>query len=151
MKLTPLDVKKRDFSRTLRGYDTEEVRAFLEMVADELMNLQKNSEELRLRTTQLETRLSDYKDLEEKWKATMMNAQQSAERELDHSRRESEIMKKEAEIKAEEILDDARRKVAVQREEMEMLRAEKNAFVKRLKHLISSQVDLLEILSNDGE
>ncbi|MBC8278809.1 MAG: DivIVA domain-containing protein [FCB group bacterium] len=149
MKLTPLDVKKRDFSRTLRGYDTEEVRAFLEMVADELMNLQKSNEELRLRTTQLDTRLSDYKDLEEKWKATMMNAQQSAERELDHSRRESEIMKKEAEIKAEEILDDARRKVAKHREEMEMLRAEKAAFVKRLKHLISSQVDLLEILNSE--
>lgn len=149
MKLTPLDVKKHDFSRTLRGYDTEEVRAFLEMVADELMNLQKSNEELRLRTTQLDTRLSDYKDLEEKWKATMMNAQQSAERELDHSRRESEIMKKEAEIKAEEILDDARRKVAKHREEMEMLRAEKAAFVKRLKHLISSQVDLLEILNSE--
>ena len=151
MKITPLDVKKHDFARTLRGYDTDEVRAFLEMVADELMNLQKNNEELRLRTTQLDTRLADYKDLEEKWKATMMNAQQSAERELDHSRREAEIMKKEAEIKAEEIIDDARRQVAKHREEMEMLRAEKTAFIKRLKHLISSQVDLLEILNSDDK
>lgn len=149
MKISPLDIKKHEFAKVFRGYDPDEVRAFLEMVSDELMILQKNVEELRLKCAQMDTRLADYKDLEEKWKATMMSAQQSVERELDQSRREAEIMRKEAEIKAEEIIDDARRQVAKYREEIEMLKAEKSAFLRRLKHLISSQVDLLEVLESE--
>ncbi|MDX1429805.1 MAG: DivIVA domain-containing protein, partial [Rhodothermales bacterium] len=29
MKLSPLDIKKQDFKRTMRGVDPEEVQAFL--------------------------------------------------------------------------------------------------------------------------
>ena len=35
MKLTPLDVRKQTFRKTMRGFDHEEVHVFLEMVADE--------------------------------------------------------------------------------------------------------------------
>jgi len=35
VKLTPLDIKKQEFKRSLRGYDPVEVDAFLDMVADE--------------------------------------------------------------------------------------------------------------------
>jgi len=151
MKLSPLEIKKHEFSRSFRGYDVDEVSAFLEMVAEELLNLQKTSEELRLRNTQMETKLADYKDLEEKWKATMMNAQVSAERELDQSRREAEIIRKEAEIKAEQILDESRNLAAKHREEIANLKAEKTAFIRRLKHLINSQVELLEVLENEDK
>ncbi len=149
MKLSPLDIKKHEFSRAFRGYDLDEVRAFLEMVSEELMTLQKSADEMRLRTAQMETKLADYKDLEEKWKATMMSAQASVERELDQSRREADIIRKEAEIKSEELLDETRNQLAKHREEIAMLKAEKNAFIKRLKHLINSQVELLDVLQAD--
>ena len=58
MNISPLDIRKQEFARTLRGYDTDEVRAFLESIADEMANLQKNTEELRMRNVQLETQLS---------------------------------------------------------------------------------------------
>ena len=35
MKLTPLDIKKQEFKRGLRGFDPIEVESFLEMVAEE--------------------------------------------------------------------------------------------------------------------
>ncbi|MFQ5630060.1 MAG: DivIVA domain-containing protein, partial [bacterium] len=39
MKLTPLDIKKQEFKKNLRGYDPIEVDAFLEMVANEFESL----------------------------------------------------------------------------------------------------------------
>lgn len=149
MKLTPLDIKKHEFSTSFRGYDKDEVRALLDMAADELMTLQKSAEDLLIRNAQLETKLADYNSLEEKWKSTMMSAQQSAERELDQSRREAELILREAEHKAEDILDSARKDTAKYREEIEMLKAEKNAFIVRLKHLINSQNELLDVLAQD--
>ena len=151
MNISPLDIRKQEFARTLRGYDTDEVRAFLESIADEMANLQKNTEELRMRNVQLETQLSDFRELEDKWKTTMISAQQSAEREREQARQEADILRRSAEIKAEEILDEARQRAARYREEAEMIRQEKRALVRRLKHLLQSQIELIEILESEDE
>lgn len=151
MNISPLDIRKQEFARALRGYDTDEVRAFLESIADEMANLQKNTEELRMRNVQLETQLSDFRELEDKWKTTMISAQQSAEREREQARQEADILRRSAEIKAEEILDEARQRAARYREEAEMIRQEKRALVRRLKHLLQSQIELIEILESEDE
>ncbi len=39
MKFSPLSIKKQDFSRSVRGFDKEEVQAFLEKLADEFEDL----------------------------------------------------------------------------------------------------------------
>ena len=36
MKITPLDLRKQEFKKGMRGYDVHEVDAFLEMVAKEM-------------------------------------------------------------------------------------------------------------------
>ena len=35
MRVTPLDIRKQPFPKTFRGYDTEAVNSFLEMIASE--------------------------------------------------------------------------------------------------------------------
>lgn len=35
MRLTPLDIKKQEFKRVVRGFDRDEVNTFLEMIAEE--------------------------------------------------------------------------------------------------------------------
>jgi len=35
MKVSPLNIKKQEFTRAMRGYDKEEVEAYLDKLADE--------------------------------------------------------------------------------------------------------------------
>ena len=35
MRITPLDIRRQNFRKTMRGYDADEVEAFLEMIPDE--------------------------------------------------------------------------------------------------------------------
>jgi len=79
----------------------------------------------------------------------MISAQESAEKALEASKREADIIRREAEIKAEEILNEARKNALRYKEEMELLKSEKRSFIKRLKHLISSQLELIDVLEND--
>jgi DivIVA domain-containing protein len=44
--LTPLDVRRYDFGRSLRGYDPERVEQFREQVAEELERLTRQTQEL---------------------------------------------------------------------------------------------------------
>ncbi len=39
MKITPLEIKRQEFKKTMRGYDTIEVETFLEMVSNEMEEL----------------------------------------------------------------------------------------------------------------
>ena len=149
MKLTPLDIKKHEFKKNFRGYDPVEVDSFLEMVSDEMLEMQNRLEELERQKVRMDTQLADYKNLEEKWKSTMISAQESAEKAVKNSRREADIIYREAQVKAEEIIGEARRNVGKFREELELLRTEKRSFIRRFRHLIQSQMELLEVLQRE--
>ena len=36
MKISPVSIKRQEFSKKMRGYDPEEVQAFLEKLADDI-------------------------------------------------------------------------------------------------------------------
>jgi cell division initiation protein len=46
MKLTPLDIRKQEFRKTLRGFDPIEVQTFLEMVGEEYEQLLEKNKQL---------------------------------------------------------------------------------------------------------
>ncbi len=47
MKVSPLNIKKQEFTRAMRGYDKEEVEAYLDKLADEFELLQKENDSLK--------------------------------------------------------------------------------------------------------
>ena len=47
MKLTPLDIKKQEFKKVMRGYDPVEVDTFMDMMANEFEDLLKQQKEMR--------------------------------------------------------------------------------------------------------
>ncbi|NIR51810.1 DivIVA domain-containing protein [candidate division KSB1 bacterium] len=149
MKLTPLDIKKQEFKKSLRGFDPVEVETFLEMVADEFENLIRERNSLSDEVLRLKTQLQDYQDVEKNLKETLMNAQQNIEDSRENSKREAEMIVREAEIKAEKIIEDARIKLVELKNELVVVKAQKDSFARRLRHLLISQLDLIEVLELD--
>ena len=64
--LTPLDVRKKkgDFRRTVRGYDTELVDDFLDMVAERLEELVKQNVALTERSEHLQEQVASFRERE---------------------------------------------------------------------------------------
>ena len=79
MKLTPLDVRHKEFKRGMRGYADDEVDEFLDEVADEFERIFKENIDLGERVEGLEERLAHYRMIEETLQKTLVSAQQSAE------------------------------------------------------------------------
>ena len=65
MKLTPLDIRHKEFKRGMRGYVDGEVDEFLDEVADEFERLFKENIELTERGEALQEKLDQYRNLEE--------------------------------------------------------------------------------------
>lgn len=149
MRLTPLDIKKQEFKKVVRGYDADEVDAFLEMVSDDFESQIREKNELSDELLKLKTQLQDYQSVEDTLKETLMTAQESVNESRKNSNREAELLIREAELKAEKILGDAKLNLAELKNELVIIKAQKNSFARRLKHLLESQIELIQVLELD--
>lgn len=107
MKLTPLDIHHKEFSKSLRGYNEVEVDEFLDQVADELERLFKENIELSERIEAAEEKVRGYQEMERTLNNTLLAAQKSADDIIAKAKHEAEVVLKDAEVKAKEIIHNA--------------------------------------------
>ncbi len=151
MNLTPLDIKKQEFKKSLRGYDPIEVNTFLEMVSTQVKSILSQNKDLKEKIVELETQLQDYKNIEKTLQETLLQAQETTGRSIENSRKEAQLILQEAEIKAGQILDKARMDLAKIKEDVSSFKAKKDSLVSRLKVLLSSEIELIKALEIEEE
>ncbi len=149
MKLTPLEIRKQEFRKTLRGLDPLEVQTFLEMVAEQYEKLLEENERLTQEITELRASLKNYQETEKNLKEMLLNVQEVKKQSEESSRRQADLIIKEAELKALEILENARKQARQIRDEVNWLKSQKESFVNRLRHILMSQIELLSVMELD--
>lgn len=107
MKLTPLDIRHKEFKRGMRGYVDQEVDEFLDQIADEFERLFKENIDLSERVENLEEQITRYRQLEETLKKTLVSAQQSAEELRQNATKESQLILRDAELKARQMVNES--------------------------------------------
>lgn len=107
MKLTALEIKQQEFDKSLRGYDKDEVKAFLNLVSNEWEHLVAKNRELENRIDELEEKLKHYERVEEALHETLQTAKESAEQKLTGARKDARNKIEKAEMEAESIIREA--------------------------------------------
>ncbi len=107
MKLTPLDIRHKEFKRGMRGYADEEVDEFLDQIADEFERLFKDNIDLSERVENLEEQVTRYRRIEETLQKTLVSAQQSAEEVKQNATKESQLILRDAELKARQMVNES--------------------------------------------
>ena len=151
MKLTPLDIKKQEFKKIMRGYDPVEVDTFMDMMANEFEDLLKQQKEMRDKVVELETQLKDYRQIEKTLQQTLLQAQETTGRTYEAARREAETIVREAEGKASKILEQASIDLTRINSRITQLRGKKDSLLGRLRVLLSSELDLIKTLEMGGD
>ncbi|HSP87301.1 MAG TPA: DivIVA domain-containing protein [Ignavibacteriaceae bacterium] len=145
MKLSPQDIKRQEFKKSVRGFDKEEVQVLLEKLADDINELQKENESLKKELETATENLAEYKKLEKNIQDTLSKAQESTSRSLESAKKQANLTIQEAELKAQQILEKAKENTNDVRNAVIQLREEKLAIVSKLKAIINSQAHLLEM------
>lgn len=107
MKLTALEIKQQKFEKSLRGYDTAEVHAFLDLVSNEWEHLVTKNKELQKQLDQMEEKIKHYERVEEALHETLQTAKESAEQKLSGARKDARNKIEKAEMEAESIIREA--------------------------------------------
>ena len=64
MRITPLDVRKQEFRRSVRGFDCDEVRAFMSTLADEYEIVLVDNKQLREKLIAQDEKITEYQTME---------------------------------------------------------------------------------------
>lgn len=145
MKLTPIDIRKWEFKKGIRGYDKYEVQAFLELAAEEFEKLQQDRREFEQKSKRLEKEIEEYRRVEKSLQDTLVSAKETTDRLMENSRKEAELIVGDAELHADKILEGARKKASRIEDEITRLTVLRDSFAVKLKSILSSQVELLEM------
>ncbi len=146
MAITPLEVRKQEFRKTLRGYDPHEVREFLEMVSNEIEELLRSNASLSERVKDLDAKIEDYRRMEKILQDTLTTTQKAADELKDGARKEAETIIANAKVEAQRFLKDAQTELARVKEETKLVEHQKLLLVSEFRGLLESYLRLLERL-----
>lgn len=144
MRITPLDVRKQEFRRGMRGYDADEVRAFLANLADEYEAVLVDNKQLRERLMEQDEKLDEYRNLEQTLRDTLMTAEKLAQEARENARKEGEILLAEARQRVERVLAEGRERLNDLRREALAAHREKEAYLGRFRAFAEAQIQFVE-------
>lgn len=149
MRITPLDVRKQEFRRSVRGFDCDEVRAFMSTLADEYEIVLVDNKQLREKLMTQDDKLTEYQTMERTLRDTLMTAEKLMQETRENASKEGGLIIQDAKLKAKEILQECRLRTEELRREIDGLRKEKEAYLGRFKSLAESQIHFIESHRSD--
>ena len=108
MKITPLEIRQKSFEKEFRGYDREEVEAFLLSLSQEWERVVEDQKELRYKLEVSEKEVGKLREVEDSLFKTLKTAETTGTNMVEQAEKKAQLHVREAELKAETILNNAR-------------------------------------------
>lgn len=149
--ITPLDIKKHEFSSRFKGYDVDEVRSLLETIAKDFEELTRQNIQLSERLKIAEERLNHYRLIEKTLQDAVITIQNTLEEKRKVAQQEAEAIITDARQKATDELQGSREHLAEVRAEIHVLENQKMQFFARFRNLLRTQAQILEAMMESEE
>ncbi|MDU2066542.1 MAG: DivIVA domain-containing protein [Sporomusaceae bacterium] len=141
--LTPLDIQNKEFKRSFRGYNEDEIDGFLDLVIKDYEHLYRENVELKDTIERLNGKLENYQQMENTLHNTLVIAQETAEEVKLNAKKQSELLMREAEIKGQQLVDEATAKVRRLSGEYEEIHKQMQIYRSRMKTMLQAQLDMI--------
>lgn len=141
------------FNRTLRGYDPDEVNAFLDKIINQVEGMVNDMREkdkkiselqnLEIENKNLKDKLAQYERMESTLNKTIIMAQKTSEQVKMAAHQESETLLEDAKNNANRIVNEALLRAEKTEEEAALLRRNIKIFKKRVRDIIEAQLEVV--------
>lgn len=149
--LTPLDIHNKEFKRSFRGYNEDEIDEFLDKVVKDYEQLYRDNLELKENIDRLKSKVEHFQHLENTLHNTLVVAQETAEEVKLNAKKEADLIVKEAKISGQKLIDEATEKVRQRIAEYEELEQQSQVYRTKMRTLILTQLELLKTSDEEAE
>lgn len=143
MPLTPIDIHNKEFSKRIRGYDEDEVNEFLDLIIKDYESLIRENKEMQNQMLTLQERLNHFSNIEDTLSKTIIVAQEAADEVRSNSKKEAQLIVKEAEKNADRIINEALNKSRKVSLEVDELKKQAAIYRARFRTIVEAQLELL--------
>src|ERR671914_990203 len=155
MPIRPIDVRRKEFKNSLRGYDANQVDDFLDAVADEFERTYTENARLREEISGLRERLQQFEELEGSIRSALVHAEQAAndlrrtatweaEDVRKSAAREADLTVREAQARAHQMLAESSARVERIQESYEALQEAKRTFTNDFRQLLKTYAEVMD-------
>jgi DivIVA domain-containing protein len=138
--LTPLDVRRYEFGKAIRGYDPERVNQFRDQVAEELERLARVNQDLDAKARSFHEQLRAFRERDKAINEALISAQQLRGEIREQSEKEGQLIIREARAEADKIVDGARSEIRRIEDQLAALDRARRAYLAQLRVLIERQL-----------
>ncbi|MEL6588632.1 MAG: DivIVA domain-containing protein [Bacteroidota bacterium] len=142
--ITPIEIRQQNFNKKLRGFDPEEVKAFLQGLSQEWENLREENRSLKEELERTRANYHALKEVEDMLHKTLMQAERSSKDTLETARQKAELKLQEAESQSAEII----RRAIKDREELQSeigdLFKQREEILMQLRVYLKAQLERLD-------
>lgn len=146
MRVTPLDILRKQFKTAKNGVDGDEVSAFLEQIRESMEDLLRENQRLREEIGRKDAEISGLRDAETDLKQTLVLARRLAEDLERGARREADVILGEARLEAERVLRSASDEHRALQGDVVRLRTSRVRLAAELRAVVTAHGRLLEDL-----
>jgi cell division initiation protein len=155
MPIRPIDVRRKEFKSSFRGYDQNQVDDFLDAVADEFERNYTENQRMREEVSSLRDRLQQFEDLEGSIRAALVHAEQAsndlrraaaqeAEGIKQSAQKEADFTIREAQSRSHQMLADSSARIERVQDSYDALQEAKRSFANEFRHLLKTYTDIME-------
>jgi DivIVA domain-containing protein len=138
--LTPLDVRRYEFGKALRGYDPERVNQFRDQVAEELERLSRINQDLDAKARGFHEQLRAFRERDKAINEALVSAQQLRKDIREQADKESQLIIREARAEADRIVEDARQEIRRMEDQIAALDRARRAYLAQLRMVVERQL-----------
>src|SRR5258705_4779601 len=121
MKITPLEIRQKEFEKKMRGYDKDEVSAFLQSLSQEWERTLDECKEMRIKLEATEKEVSKLREVESSLFKTLKTAEDTGANVIDQANKTAELILRENQMNADALINEAKRRAKNTIEEAEAI------------------------------
>jgi len=156
MKITPIEIRQKDFQKAFRGYEKEEVDAFLLSLSQEWERVMDENKDIRRKLEIAEKEVNRLREVESSLFRTLKTAEDTGAHMIDHANKTAELHMREAQMKAEAMLNEAKSRAKNMIEEAEEkakellddMQEEARNLQKDYQYILNQRDNMLQDLKN---
>jgi cell division initiation protein len=138
MKVTPLELRQRQFATVMRGYDRAEVNTILALAADDYEAALHEIERLKQELGKSESAVNEHRTQEKQLSNTLLSAQKLADDIKDRAQQDAARIVADAEARAVMMVDKSKTQLADVLREIETLRAKRREVEASLEGIVDT-------------
>ena len=139
MKITPLEIRQKTFEKVFRGFDKEEVNAFLQILSEEWIRSNDEKKSLEIKLESAEREISKLREVETSLYKTLKTAEDTGANMIEQANKAAELQLKETKIKSDNLVNEAKAKAKMIIENADL----------RVKEIISRMLTEIKSLENN--